>query len=77
MHKQHQPSFPAVSSTINTLDPSPSIGLNTRQFQYLEHQFFVALKVLAFKRHLVMSGIIIVLEQLVVFVRLRTYNIVN
>jgi hypothetical protein len=48
MLNQRQPCLPAYSSTIKMLDPSQSIGLNTSQFQYLEHQFVVALKVLAF-----------------------------
>ena len=46
MLNQYQPCFPAISGTIKTLNPGPSIGLDTSQFQYLEHQFFVALKVL-------------------------------
>ena len=48
MRNRRQPCLTAISSTIKTLDPGPSIGLNTRQFQYLEHQSVVALKVLAF-----------------------------
>ena len=47
MLNQYQPCFPANSGTNKTLNPAgPSIGLDTSRFQYLEHQFVVALKVL-------------------------------
>jgi hypothetical protein len=67
MRNQRQPCFPAISGTIETLDPGPSIGIDSRPFQYLEHQFVVALKVLAFLWHLVTSRSFIVEEQFVVF----------
>jgi hypothetical protein len=53
MHNQRQPYFHAISGMIKTLNPGPTIGLDTSQFQYLEHQFVVARKVLAFLWHLV------------------------
>ena len=38
MCDQCQPCFTALSSAMKGLDPSPSIRLNTSQFQYLKHQ---------------------------------------
>ena len=77
MCNQRQPCFPAIGSTIKALDPGPSIGLNTSQFQYLKHLHIVTLEVLALKWHLETSHLVVIKEQLVGAIPFRAYNKVN
>jgi hypothetical protein len=66
-----------MGSSIKALDPSPSIGFNTRRLQYLEYQFVVPFKVLALKWHLETSHFVVIEEQLVGVIPVRAYDIVN